>query len=267
MTEYSTDYNFNTILVYYSIYDKNNNIIATNLYGVYFINGSNIDVNDNIQFEIPSLRKMKSSNEGFGTSYAFRLNIRTSSIYDETSAPIIDNSGSANTIISDFNGVVCKLNDSIKLLSNHVKIADKLSYKYDDVNTKLINIIEQLTTLRKDVNGILTNKSEDIHAKNIDSSNLTIGDNTISENAGTFNTLITDNLIYHINDESCETVSQQEIYNYIKDIATNIVIGKQNKNIRINNIIDDSKLYGIDNGNVDIVSLLLLIIKFLGQQH
>lgn len=267
MTEYSTDYNFNTILVYYSIYDKNNNIIATNLYGVYFINGSNIDVNTNIQFEIPSLRKMKSSNEGFGTSYAFRLNIRTSSIYDETSAPIIDNSGSANTIISDFNGVICKLNDSIKLLSNHVKIADKLSYKYDDVNTKLINIIEQLTTLRKDVNGILSNKSEDIHAKNIDSSNLTVGDNTISENGGTFNTLITDNLIYHINDESCETVSQQEIYNYIKDIATNIVIGKQNKNIRINNIIDDSKLYGIDNGNVDIVSLLLLIIKFLGQQH
>lgn len=265
MSEQSSDYNFNTILVYYSIYDKNNNIIATNLYGVYFINGSDIDVNDDIQFEIPSLIKMKSSSEGFGTSYAFRLNIRTSSIYDDTTAPIIDNSGSANTIINDFNGVVCKLNDSLKLLSNHLKITDKLTYKYDDVNNKLVNITQQLSTLQTDVNNILSNKSDNIVAKNIDSSNLVIGNNIINDTTGTFDTLISDNLVYHVNDEIGEKVLTSEIENYIKELASNITIGKRNKNIRINEITDETNLYGIDNKNVDIVSLVLLMLKYLGR--
>lgn len=265
MTEHSSDYDFNTILVYYSIYDKNNNVIATNLYGVYFINGSEIDVVNGVQFEIPTLKKMKSSSEGFGTSYAFRLNIRTSSIYDDTLAPIIDNSGSANTMISDFNGVVCKLNESLKLLSNHLKITDKLTYKYNDVNNKITNIGQQLLDLQRDVNGILSNKQDEIFVKNIDSSNLTIGNNIINVEGSRFDTVTSNNFIHQVNDMPGENISSTEIQDYIKTLASNIIVGRQNKNIRINEIKDDSNLYGIDNNNVDIVSLVLLMLKYLGQ--
>ena len=265
MTEHSSDYDFNTILVYYSIYDKNNNVVATNLYGVYFINGSEIDVVNGVQFEIPTLKKMKSSSEGFGTSYAFRLNIRTSSIYDDTLAPIIDNSGSANTIISDFNGVVCKLNESLKLLSNHLKITDKLTYKYNDVNNKITNIGQQLLDLQRDVNGILSNKQDEIFVKNIDSSNLTIGNNIINVEGSKFDTVTSNNFIHQVSDVPGENISSTEIQDYIKTLASNIIVGRQNKNIRINEIKDDSNLYGIDNNNVDIVSLVLLMLKYLGQ--
>lgn len=154
------DYKFNTILVYYSIYDDTDNIIATNLYGVYFID-SPIKVNNAYyknehfyDFELPRLTKKKSSIEGFGTSYSFKLNIRTSSIYDDKETEIYDNSSSENSLISDFSSVVNELNNSILLLNKHTKNTEVLINKYNELYQMYTNLFNDIERLKTELNNI-----------------------------------------------------------------------------------------------------------------
>lgn len=151
-----SNYNFNTILVYYSVYDDNDNILATNLYGVYFIDAlkenNEYSYNPNFRnFEIPRLPKKQSSLDGFGTSYSFKLNIRTASLYDSNS-DIYDNSSSENSIVSDFNDVVANLNIAVDLLSRHTKNSEILQHKYDEVYNLFLSINDKMTLLQQNYN-------------------------------------------------------------------------------------------------------------------
>ena len=150
-------YTFNTILVYYSIYDSNDNILATNLYGVYFIDSpiQNDDTTSNlnfINFEIPRLTKKKSTTEGFGTSYSFRFNIRTSSLFDGEDDIIYDNASSENSLVNDFNDVVANLNRTINLLNKNTKHTFIIQEKYNELNQKYENIYNNLIKLTERVN-------------------------------------------------------------------------------------------------------------------
>ena len=182
----SENYDFNTILVYYSVYDNNDNILATNLYGVYFINSVNNLITDNtdksLSFEIPYLSKIKSTSNGFGTSYAFRLNMRTKTIYDDTLADINDNSASENSIVSDFNDVVANLNKSIELLGRHTKHTHILTEKYNRVENSINNIHNDLISVRNDVNRLLTNNQDEINASFISTNSLNVDNLLINPN-------------------------------------------------------------------------------------
>lgn len=151
------NYTFNSILVFYSIYDNNDNILATNLYGVYFIDTpiQNEDTPSNlnfINFEIPRLTKKKSTTEGFGTSYSFRFNIRTSSLFDGEDDIIYDNASSENSLVNDFNDVVANLNRTINLLNKNTKHTFIIQEKYNELNQKYENIYNNLIKLTERVN-------------------------------------------------------------------------------------------------------------------
>ena len=138
-------YTFNAILVYYSIYDGNDNILATNLYGVYFIDSpQQLDANSTneyfVNFEIPRLTKKKSTTDGFGTSYSFKFNIRTSSLFDGEDDQIYDNSSSENSIVGDFNDVVSYLIETIKLLNKSTKNTFIIQEKYKELNSRFLDL-------------------------------------------------------------------------------------------------------------------------------
>lgn len=140
----SDEYAFNTILVYYTIYDTLGNSIGTNLFGVLFLGADDILVkNDNNEdigvLNIPSLTKTKSTEGVFGSSYSFRLNMQTATIYDPVDAPIYDYSTATPATLTDFNDVVSSLKNTVKILANNAQIIRAV---YDD-NQTMKSLIQQ----------------------------------------------------------------------------------------------------------------------------
>lgn len=151
-----SNYTFNTILVYYSIYDDNDKILATNLYGVYFIDSpQQLNINSSnpsfINFEIPRLTKKQSTVDGFGTSYSFKFNIRSSSLFDGEDDIIYDNSSSENSIVTDFNDVVSYLLETIKLLNKSTKNTFILQEKYKKLENICISQESKINELKNRV--------------------------------------------------------------------------------------------------------------------
>ena len=175
----NNDYEFNTILLYYSIFDNNDNILATNLYGVYFLDApQDLDSSsNNMEFEIPRLSKKQSSGNGFGTSYSFRINVRTSSIYDNSDAIIYDDGSSENSLISDFGNVVHNLNKSIELLSKHVKNTSKISNEYTNLSSLIIDTRNRLQVAEDNIKDILYNEMNDVVFNNVTTSSISVDDN------------------------------------------------------------------------------------------
>lgn len=123
-------YDFNAILVYYSIFDSAGNAVATNLFGVMFLNGLT-ENEDGTAFIEPYTKK--SSNDGdFGSSFSFVLDMKTAAIYDNTQAPIIDYSSGDSAYMEDFNGVIANLNEAMIILQQNAAI---LAKSYNDTNT------------------------------------------------------------------------------------------------------------------------------------
>lgn len=107
----ANEFDFNAILLYYSVYDQNDVIKtahATNLFGIVFLDGAIDTVNtaDKGLSYIPSLTKKKSTPEGFGTGYSFRVNVRTMSIYDNSDSVIQDNTTLNSVISNDLSGAI-----------------------------------------------------------------------------------------------------------------------------------------------------------------
>ena len=175
----NNDYEFNTILLYYSIFDNNDNILATNLYGVYFLDAPQDlgSVPSIMDFEIPRLSKKQSSGNGFGTSYSFRINVRTSSIYDNSDAIIYDDGSSENSLISDFGNVVHNLNKSIELLSKHVKNTSKISNEYTNLSSLVIDTRNRLQVAEDNIKDILYNEMNDVVFNNVTTSSISVDDN------------------------------------------------------------------------------------------
>lgn len=202
-----SDFKFNAILLYYSIFDGNNINRATNLYGIYFINPSNetanessdpgnININNSLEFYIPTLNKIKSTDQGFGTSYSFKINMKTSSIYDNTSAPIVDNSSSENSIVNDFNNVLANLSTSIDLLNKQVKHSSVISEKYNKLNDRVLNITNEVKEIGSSLNDLLNKHTSSITCDTIETNNLIVNNNV--------NRLIYDNNVNITTDEDIE---------------------------------------------------------------
>lgn len=173
------NYSFNAILVYYSVYDASgNNILATNAYGIYLLDKS-VRIDDD-SFEFPRLSKKKTTTSSIGTSFSFRINIKTTSAYSGD-VKIIDNSTSSYAASEDFNDVLKNLNSAVRRLNDNAMLIYKISNDYKDLNNKFSDLtarvnetndaIEQLKndsntnekiTIKSDttINPITLNKSD-----------------------------------------------------------------------------------------------------------
>lgn len=196
-------FQFNAVLLYYTIYDANNSTaLATNLFGILFLDGVNetLSTNDtvfsggNMEFNFKNIEKRQSNESGFGTGYSFRVNIKTSSIYDNTDALIADNT-TANSILTDnFNDVIYSLHNAITLLQGSVYVTQNIADKYNSVNAQLQSNDIELKKLREDLNTYLQYKYENIVADSIDSdvtasrTITSVSDITINANNGEDNT-------------------------------------------------------------------------------
>lgn len=130
------NFNFNAILLYYSVYDGTSSekiTKAINLFGILFLDGiytDDIQTGPSIGFHIPSLKKIKSSDEGFGTGYSFRVNIKSSSIYDSKDSVIQDNTTSSSVFENDMNAVIQSLNSAISNLNVNSDAIKQISEDY-----------------------------------------------------------------------------------------------------------------------------------------
>ena len=139
----AAEYTFNTVLVYYSIYDSaSNNILATNLFGILFLDAPN---GTSGSFTIPSLTKKKSNAAGFGNGYSFRLNLKTSSITDDTTAEISDWSTGESEITTDFANVTANLNKALDLMRSNIKFNRSLNDKYDALTVKVDTVLSAIS--------------------------------------------------------------------------------------------------------------------------
>lgn len=289
-SEKSEDYQFNAILVYYSIYDNNDSILSTNLYGVYFIDSPkdlSID-NEKMSFKLPILDKVRSGGDGFGTSYSFRLNMRSSSMYDNADASLYDNSSSENSIVSDFNNVVANLNESIKLLGKHTKYTHILSEKYNEVYYNIKDITNKLEETNKNVNRILNNKEYDLNTNSLttsqlilDSSLLKVNDNDFNINVNSNNIINYNNLDNEINisptlqiSELCKklnisnnnnvnlNLNDVDIFKYINIVPKYNEVDKINSlDLEIRNDVDLSiSNFGIKDQKIDIMTILAYLL-------
>ena len=119
------EYKFNAILLYYSIYDLNDvykQAVATNLFGVVFLDGGNGNAE---QIITPLIKKKSFSgqtsvNAYFGNSFSFRVNLKTLSVYDNTDARIDDNTTTTSSYSIDFNDVISNLNRAIDVMNTNV---------------------------------------------------------------------------------------------------------------------------------------------------
>lgn len=169
------NYDFNTILLYYTIYDSMGNSIATNLFGMLLINDVVKYTDGSQKFNIPSIAKIKSSQGGFGSSYAFRLNLQTASIYDATNDTIIDYSTSEASTLTDFNGVVSNLKNAVDILKNNAVVLTNVYNNNQTMRYLVNNVVDRITEVEKIINEMLSKSAsyKELSVGNLDSDSIT----------------------------------------------------------------------------------------------
>jgi hypothetical protein len=132
------DFEFNAVLVYYEVYDPTNNTdIASNLYGIYFLN--KIESNG-IDFVIPMITKEKPDaiNKTNGNAFAFKINLKfDTSIEDVAVEKSINDYTTFGLdlfldVLTELRNLQTTYNDKIAELIN-------LSFEVDQIKNALTN--------------------------------------------------------------------------------------------------------------------------------
>lgn len=173
----TSTFTFNTVLLYYTVYDPHTQAeLATNLFGVLFLDGlennpeSTTDyTGGSMEFSFNEIEKRQSNVNGFGTGYSFRVNIKTSSIFDNTDALISDNTTANSTLPDNFNDVIYSLHQSLSLMRGNTYITQTLVDQYNEMQTRLTNDEINISKLTNDLNTYLMFKYKDIISQSIDS--------------------------------------------------------------------------------------------------
>lgn len=156
--DYAEDdsFDFNTVLIYYSVYNKTlDKVLATNLLGVLFLDPPSGNTSGYPIFEIlmPSITKLQSGATGFGTSYSFRLNIKSDYMLDDTQAIVTDTTASQQ-VLEDFGQVFDSLAESLSILNQHTGTINHIVEQYLDITSNQTNIENQIYDLQYQVNDI-----------------------------------------------------------------------------------------------------------------
>ena len=154
----SEQFEFNTILLYYSVYDQDDIIktaYATNLFGVIFLDGTRPYNNSNDEFYIPTILKRKSTTSQFGNSYSFRVNLKTMSVYDNTDAIIQDNTTLSSVSAVEFSDVVSNLNRAIDIMNSNLTTTLAIQDQYAAIMNYYDNFEDDLRDLSTCLNAYL----------------------------------------------------------------------------------------------------------------
>jgi len=222
----SDDYEFNAILIYYSVYATSNSVspISTNLLGVLFLDnavGNTSSPKINPAIIINTTKKIQGGNSlygatGFGTSYSFRINVKTDNMYDDTQAVIFDNS-SPTTSLEDFSGVISALEQSVNILNKQTSTINFISNQYVGIVSDQNNILNNITDLQQSINGI--------------SRNITGSANTIPMFSTGINPLIDSSIFVYNNNYGVKTNRPSYDFDVNGDIGSkNIFIAESIKN-------------------------------------
>ena len=295
------DYDFNTILVYYTISDGNTKY--TNLYGVYFINPPTnvyyaaVDDNNEIienssttyAIKLPSINKIKSTESGFGTGYSFKLNMQSSSVYDNTFAKINDESGSESSLVTDFSEVVANLGQSVNLLKKHVRQSNIIVNKYDKISESLNNINFELSKINNtilDINTVI-DSSKNVDCNNIEFTSMTPNDNKLKVYRKNIeepvNFILDDSSVLSINDNELKidksiltnkicfntvdgfgtTNDKDKVMSLINNLLNSLEVGIKNNSdlcLKVNDTNIDIMGYDEDHKQIDLITLLIALI-------
>ena len=256
-----TEFEFNAILLYYSIYNQDDNIKtpqATNLFGIIFLDSPRLSNDDGMErtFAIPTFKKVKSTSERFGNSYSFRVNIKTLSVYDNTDAVIQDNTTMSSISSMDFSDVIYQLNRAIDIMNTNVNATQKVSQQYNSI----ISFYDTQSQKIDDISTALFSYLNGSHTSFLDTSALFV--NTIKVNSK--NT--SNNLEFYVIDVSDNT---ENLY-YGNPVMTIDSSGTHSDNIFSNNIYssknfvieqdttvnDESVLTNEENSYTDVLDLV-----------
>lgn len=176
-----TEFDFNAILLYYSIFDETNNKTskipqAINLFGILFLDGPQSaginEVGDKLYY-ISSHKKTKSTEQRFGNSFSFRVNLNTLPIYDNTDAIIQDSTTNSGITATETGELVSILNKSINVLSNNTKIINNIHSDYKSIKEFYKHNSEKIDELSQQVDNYVKGKLSNIlnvdkiYAKNL----------------------------------------------------------------------------------------------------
>ena len=155
------EFKFNAILLYYSLYDLDDEYkqpLATNLFGIVFIDGGNEGSTGSGGYVLPPITKKKSFGGGqsgqnayFGNSYSFRVNIKTLSVYDNTDAYIDDATTSNSIYTQDFNDVVDSLNRAVDMLNFNSHTINAIQDRYQTMVAVTSDMQDTLNRMPKEI--------------------------------------------------------------------------------------------------------------------
>ena len=161
MVNKSCEYNFNAILLYYSIYDLddvNKESVATNLFGIVFLDGGSAPTSDYLLSPLTKKKSYSGSgsvNAHFGNSYSFRVNIKTLGVYDNTDSVIQDNTTTTDAYSSNFNDVIFNLNKAISVMNTNVESTGRIQNQYMKMLDYYSDIKEQISNIKTDSSNIV----------------------------------------------------------------------------------------------------------------
>ena len=127
------EFEFNAILLYYSVYDQDDIIktaYATNLFGIIFLDGAKKSSDESTEFTIQTLTKRKSTVNQFGNSFSFRVNLKTMSVYDNTDAIIQDNTTTSAIDAVEFSDAISNLNRAIDIMNSNLQTTIAIQDQY-----------------------------------------------------------------------------------------------------------------------------------------
>ena len=149
-----TDFTFNAILVYYSIYNSDKTKrLATNAYGIYVLDNSVPSGIDGVFF-FPSLNKIQATTLKQGTSYSFRINIKPTTAYSGD-IHVEDNSTAAFEMSEDFTDILRNLSSALTTLRTNTRLLYSIKKEDTEVKDMVAKTMEKIDDIEADVNGIV----------------------------------------------------------------------------------------------------------------
>ena len=150
-------FDFNAVLIYYTVYNQTlDQALATNLLGILFLEPTSGSTSGFpiMEITIPALTKIASNATGFGSSYSFRLNIKSDNISDDTQATIYDESTSAQTALENWTDVFSNLEKSLNILNKHTNTINYITKQYMNISSIQTQQENNLTDIQSQVNSV-----------------------------------------------------------------------------------------------------------------
>ncbi len=188
--ENNSSYKFNAILVYYSIYDSTSkNVLATNLYGILILNSAvpyqDVNTIDSGNYYVfPQLEKKQTTATVSGSSYAFRLNVKASSIYSGN-VIVNDESTASFEMSTEFNDVLRNLTVAIETLKSNANVISTIVSDNKALKTFAASTIDKVNNLEKDILTLKKGVAKNVIAGTITSDSVSTN-NIIIPEKGTF---------------------------------------------------------------------------------